>query len=186
MLLEHPLVVGQQQLEAQPEGQDEGEPQQSAEDQRRHDVLALGAEGDVEPGGAAPTEQTASGYTANVYLQHCDDYGMYLSGRCCCILAMSPMLGSERMYMVTRIAMTTKSQEDGLAGYTPLITPFCNHRRRNIFTRMFLKPQKHDARQERVRTGQDDKSSKHLRSNRNFGAANGTELRPAAQGVLII
>jgi len=58
---------------------------------------------------------------------------VYLSGRCCWIILMSPMLGSERMYMVARIAMTTKSQEDGLAGYTPLITPFWNHRRRNNF-----------------------------------------------------
>lgn len=34
MLLEHPLVVGKQQLQAQPEHEDEGEPQQSAKDQR--------------------------------------------------------------------------------------------------------------------------------------------------------
>lgn len=40
----------------------------------------------------------------------------YLTGRCSCILAISPMEGSERVYMVARIAMTTKSQEEGLAG----------------------------------------------------------------------
>lgn len=34
VLLEHPLVVGEQQLEAEPECEDEGEPQESAEDQR--------------------------------------------------------------------------------------------------------------------------------------------------------
>lgn len=38
---------------------------------------------------------------------------------------MRPMEGSERMYMVARMAMTTNSQEEGLAGYTPVITPFC-------------------------------------------------------------
>lgn len=58
-------------------------------------------------------------------------FSVYLSGRCCCILVISPMLGSERMYMVARIAMTTKSQEEGLAGYTPLIKLFCNHKRRS-------------------------------------------------------
>lgn len=50
---------------------------------------------------------------------------VYLSGRCCCILVMSPMLGSDCMYMVARIPMATKSQDDGLAGYTPLIRLFC-------------------------------------------------------------
>lgn len=54
---------------------------------------------------------------------------VYLRGRCCCILAISPILGSERMYMVARIAMTTKSHEEGLAGYTPLITRFCLRRK---------------------------------------------------------
>lgn len=34
VLLKHPVVIGEQQLEAEPERQDEGEPQQSAEDQR--------------------------------------------------------------------------------------------------------------------------------------------------------
>lgn len=38
---------------------------------------------------------------------------------------MRPMEGSERVYMVARIAMTTNSHEDGLAGYTPVITLFC-------------------------------------------------------------
>lgn len=33
MLLEHPVVVGEQQLEAEAQGEDEGEPQQGAEDQ---------------------------------------------------------------------------------------------------------------------------------------------------------
>lgn len=33
MLFKHPVVVGQEQLEAEPECEDEGEPQQSAEDQ---------------------------------------------------------------------------------------------------------------------------------------------------------
>lgn len=49
----------------------------------------------------------------------------HLTGRCSCILAMSPMEGSERVYMVARMAMTTKSQEEGLAGYTPVTTLFC-------------------------------------------------------------
>lgn len=48
VLFKHPLVVGQQQFEAEPEGEDEGEPQQSAEDQRRHHSLAVGTEGHVE------------------------------------------------------------------------------------------------------------------------------------------
>lgn len=55
--------------------------------------------------------------------QHCDLF--YLTGRCSWILAMRPMEGSERVYMVARIAMTTNSHEDGLAGYTPVITLFC-------------------------------------------------------------
>lgn len=54
--------------------------------------------------------------------------GGYLAGRCSWILAMRPMDGSARVYMVARIAITTKSQEDGLAGYTPVITLFCTHR----------------------------------------------------------
>lgn len=48
VLFKHPLVVGQQQFEAEPEGEDEGEPQQSAEDQRWHHSLTLGTEGHVE------------------------------------------------------------------------------------------------------------------------------------------
>ena len=40
-------------------------------------------------------------------------------------MAMRPMDGSERVYMVAKMAMTTKSQEEGLAGYTPVITLFC-------------------------------------------------------------
>jgi len=48
VLLEHPLVVGEQQLEAEAERQDEGEPQQGAEDQRRQHGLPLGAERHVE------------------------------------------------------------------------------------------------------------------------------------------
>lgn len=58
--------------------------------------------------------------------------GVYLNGRCSWILVMRPMLGSELMYMVARIAITTKSQEEGLAGYTPLIKLFCGHRRGKI------------------------------------------------------
>lgn len=50
VLLKHPLVVGEQQLEAESEREDEGEPQQSAEDQRRHHGLTLGTEGDMETG----------------------------------------------------------------------------------------------------------------------------------------
>lgn len=50
---------------------------------------------------------------------------LYLTGRCSWILAIRPIDGSERVYMVARIAMTTNSQEDGLAGYTPVITLFC-------------------------------------------------------------
>ncbi len=34
------------------------------------------------------------------------------------------MEGSERVYMVAKMAMTTNSHEDGLAGYTPVITLF--------------------------------------------------------------
>lgn len=48
MLLKHPLVVGEQQLEAESQCQDEGEPQQSAEDQCREHGLTLGTEGDVK------------------------------------------------------------------------------------------------------------------------------------------
>lgn len=44
MLLKHPSVVGEQQLEAESEREDEGEPQESAEDQRRHHGLTLGTE----------------------------------------------------------------------------------------------------------------------------------------------
>ena len=49
----------------------------------------------------------------------------YLTGKCSCILAISPMEGSERVYIVARMARTTNSQEEGLAGYTPLLTQFC-------------------------------------------------------------
>lgn len=51
MLLKHPLVVGEEQLEAEPERQDEGEPQQGAEDQHRQHGLTLGAERHVEAAG---------------------------------------------------------------------------------------------------------------------------------------
>lgn len=48
MLFEYPLVVGEQHFEAEPESEDDGEPQHSAEDQRRHHGLTLGTEGHVE------------------------------------------------------------------------------------------------------------------------------------------
>lgn len=44
VLLKHPSVVREQQFQAEPESKDEGEPQQSAEDQRRHHGLSLGTE----------------------------------------------------------------------------------------------------------------------------------------------
>ncbi len=50
VLLEHPVVVGEQQFEAESEREDEGEPQQRAEDQRRHHGLPLSTERDVETG----------------------------------------------------------------------------------------------------------------------------------------
>lgn len=48
MLLKHPPVVGEKQLEAEPEREDEGQPQQRAENQRRKHRLALSAERHVE------------------------------------------------------------------------------------------------------------------------------------------
>lgn len=51
---------------------------------------------------------------------------------------MSPMEGSERVYIVARIAMTTKSQEEGLAGYTPVITLFCSCERTKIHLNVIL------------------------------------------------
>ncbi len=50
MLLKHPLVVWEQQFKAEPESEDEGEPQQSAEDQRWQHGLTLGTERDMETG----------------------------------------------------------------------------------------------------------------------------------------
>lgn len=50
MLLKHPSVVGEQQFEAESECEDQGEPQQSAEDQRRQHGLTLGTERDIETG----------------------------------------------------------------------------------------------------------------------------------------
>lgn len=47
---------------------------------------------------------------------HWSQESCYLIGRFSWILAMSPMEGSERVYTVARMAMTTKSQEEGLAG----------------------------------------------------------------------
>lgn len=47
---------------------------------------------------------------------HWSHWSSYLIGRFSWILAMSPMEGSERVYMVARMATTTKSQEEGLAG----------------------------------------------------------------------
>lgn len=41
MLLEHPAVVGEQLLEAHAHGEDEQEPQHGAEEQCRHQRLAL-------------------------------------------------------------------------------------------------------------------------------------------------
>lgn len=48
MLLKHPLVVGEQQFQAEAQCQDEGEPQQSAKDQCREHGLTLGTERDVK------------------------------------------------------------------------------------------------------------------------------------------
>lgn len=44
MLLEHPAVVGEEQLEAEAQSQDDGEPQHGAEDQCRQHGLALRAQ----------------------------------------------------------------------------------------------------------------------------------------------
>lgn len=62
-------------------------------------------------------------HTSYVFL-HLKDENFYLTGRFSCILAIRPIEGSERVYMVARIAMTTNNQENGLAGYTPFITLF--------------------------------------------------------------
>lgn len=62
VLLKHPLVVGEQQFEAEPEREDEGEPQQSAEDQRRQHGLTLGTERDMEAGQRGGGERTITGY----------------------------------------------------------------------------------------------------------------------------
>lgn len=43
VLLEHPAMVGEQQLEAEAQGQDERQPQECAEHQRRKHGLALRA-----------------------------------------------------------------------------------------------------------------------------------------------
>lgn len=50
MLLKHPSVVGEQQLQAESECKDQGKPKQCAEDQSWHHGLALGTEGHVETG----------------------------------------------------------------------------------------------------------------------------------------
>ena len=48
MLLEHPAVVGEEQLEAEAQSQDDREPQHRAEHQRRQHGLALRAQGHVQ------------------------------------------------------------------------------------------------------------------------------------------
>ena len=44
VLFKHPAVVRQELLEAESHSEDEGEPQQRAEDHRRHHRLALGTQ----------------------------------------------------------------------------------------------------------------------------------------------
>lgn len=44
MLLEHPAMVGEQLLEAETHGEDERQPQHSAEEHCRHHRLALGTQ----------------------------------------------------------------------------------------------------------------------------------------------
>jgi len=48
----------------------------------------------------------------------------YLTGRDVLILSIIPMEGSILAYIVLIIAMTTISQLEGLAGYTPVRTPW--------------------------------------------------------------
>lgn len=48
----------------------------------------------------------------------------YLTGSDVLILSIMPMEGSILAYMVLMMAMTTINQLDGLAGYTPVRTPF--------------------------------------------------------------
>lgn len=43
-LLEHPTVVGEELLQAHAHGEDEGEPEQRAEQHRRHHRLTLGTQ----------------------------------------------------------------------------------------------------------------------------------------------
>lgn len=50
--------------------------------------------------------------------------GSYLTGRDVLILSIMPMEGSILAYMVLIIAITTISQLEGLAGYTPVRTLF--------------------------------------------------------------
>lgn len=48
VLFKHPLVVGKQQFETEPESEDEREPEQSAEDESRQHGLTLGTERQME------------------------------------------------------------------------------------------------------------------------------------------
>ena len=48
VLLEHPAVVGEEQLQAESQREDDGQPEHRAEDQRRQHGLALGAQGHVQ------------------------------------------------------------------------------------------------------------------------------------------
>lgn len=61
VLLKHPLVVGEQQLEAESERQDEREPQQSAKDQRGHHGLTLRTERHMKTG-QREEDRTVTGY----------------------------------------------------------------------------------------------------------------------------
>lgn len=65
---------------------------------------------------SATTIETVSTPTVCKMRLDFSDETCYLTGKCSCILAMRPIEGSERVYIVARIAMTTKSQEEGLAG----------------------------------------------------------------------
>lgn len=91
------------------------------------------------------------------------DCGEYLNGRCSWILVMRPMLGSELMYIVARIAITTKSHEEGLAGYTPLIKLFCGHRRKKI--KQWNKKKKSGTMWPRLK---DEKKKKNIRRHQSF------------------
>ncbi len=58
----------------------------------------------------------------------------YLTGRDVLILSIMPIEGSILAYMVLIIVITTINQLEGLAGYTPVMMPFCLKKSKILFS----------------------------------------------------